>query len=217
MVIVRVEDPEYEGTLDPATQDINYFQVIPGVSGSATTIPDGRTGIPLARIDIPASTSTITDAMIHDLRQVANPRRLRTLKTQSPTALSTDIGGTSGTFTNFSTATGWSVAIPDWATTAILSLSVGQLRYNTDVYFGQIRATFGASLTVQAVNLDDNDTGTRRATVVLGDTLTIPSAYRGTSQTLRFQACGLSGNAGKVGVDASTTLIADIEFVEAPR
>ncbi|MCX4885857.1 hypothetical protein [Streptomyces sp. NBC_00847] len=217
MVIIRIEDPEYTGTLDPAVDEIAYPQVISGVSSSATAIPDGRTGIPLARIDIPSSTATITDAMVHDLRKVANPRRDFTQLTQSPTALSTDIGGTSGTFSNFSTAAGWPVAIPDWATTAILNLAVGQLRYNTDVYFGQIRATFGASLTVQAVNLDDNDTGTRRGTVVLGDTLTIPSAYRGTSQTLRFQACGLSPNPGKVGVDGSTTLMAGIQFVEAPR
>ncbi|MER5277817.1 hypothetical protein ABT025_18940 [Streptomyces sp. NPDC002809] len=217
MVILRIEDPEYEGSLDPAVAQINYFQVISGVSSSATTIPDGRTGIPLARIDIPASTSTITNAMIVDIRKVANPRQQRTFLTQSPTALSTDIGGTSGTFTNFSTAAGWSIAIPDWATTAVLALSVGQIRYNTDSYFGKLRATFGASLTVQPVNLDDNQTGVRRSTVVLGDTLTIPSAYRGTSQTLRFQASGVSPNPGKVGVDGSTTFIADVTFYEAPR
>jgi hypothetical protein len=217
MVILRIEDPEYTGSLDPEVDQIAYFQVISNVSSSATAIPDGRTGIPLARIDIPSSTATITDAMIHDLRKVANPRRDFVQLIQSPTALSTDIGGTSGTFTNFSTAAGWSVAIPDWATTVILNLAVGQIRYNTDVYFGQIRATFGSSLTVQAVNLDDNQTGIRRGTVVFGDTLTIPSAYRGTTQTLRFQACGLSPNPGKVGVDASTTLMAGLQFVEAPR
>ncbi|MEU7338716.1 hypothetical protein [Streptomyces sp. NPDC007074] len=217
MLIVRVEDPEYEGTLNPATQAVTYFQVISGVSSSATAIPDGRTGIPLARIDIPGSTSTITNAMITDLRKVANPRRDSLQLIQSPSTLSTDISGTSGTFSNFSTASGWTVAIPDWATTAILSLGVGQLRYNTAAYFGQIRATFGSSLTVQPVNLDDNQSGTRRGTVIFGDTLTLPDSYRGTNQTLRFQACGLNPNPGKVGVDGSTTLMAGIQFVEAPR
>lgn len=217
MVILRVKDPDYEPGLDPARDQIDYFEVIPNVSSSATAIPDGRTGIPLARIDIPASTSTITDAMITDLRVVANPRSARVLKTQSPTGLSTDIGGTSGTFSNFSTAPGWSIAIPDWATTAIVSLSVGQIRYNTASFFGGIRATFGSSLTVQPVNLDDNQSGTRRGTVVLGDTLTIDDDYRGTTQTLRFQAAGYAGNSGNVGVDGSTTLVADIQFVEAPR
>lgn len=217
MLILRIEDPEYEGTLNPATAEIAYFQIISGVSSSATTIPDGRTGIPLARIDIPASTSTITNAMITDLRKIANPRRDRNLLLQTPTALSTNIGGTSGTFTNFSTATGWNIAIPTWASKVVLSLSIGQIRYNTGAFYGAVRATFGASLTVQSVVLDDNQTNVRRNTVVFGDTLTIPSAYRGTTQTLRYQACGYPGNTGFVGVDAATTLVADVEFQEAPR
>jgi hypothetical protein len=217
MVILRIEDPEYEGSLNPATDQIAYFQVISGVSSSATAIPDGRTGIPLARIDIPVSTATITNAMITDLRKVANPRREFYQFIQSPSSLSTDISGTSGTYANFSTAAGWSVAIPDWASTAILSMAVGQIRYNTAAFFGGLRATFGASLTVQPVVLDDNQSGVRRGTIVLGDTLTIPSGYRGTSQTLRFQACGSTGNVGKVGVDSSTTLMASVQFLEAPR
>jgi len=217
MLIVRVEDPEYEGSLDPTVDQIAYFQVISNVSSSATAIPDGRTGIPLARIDIPASTSTITNAMITDLRSIANPRRERTLLVQSPSGLSTDIGGTSGTFSYFSTAPGWNITVPGWATKVVMSLSVGQLRYNTAAFFGQIRATFGSLASVQAVNLDDNQSGTRRATVVFGDTITLPWSYFVTTQLLRFQACGLTGNAGKVGVDASSTLIADVEFIEAPR
>jgi hypothetical protein len=217
MVILRIEDPEYEGSVNPVTGNVAYFQVISGVSSSATTIPDGRTGIPLARIDIPSSTSTITSGMITDLRKVANPRRERALKIQSPSSLSTDISGTSSTWTTFSTAAGWPIDIPDWATTAVLSLAVGQIRYNTAAFFGGLRATFGLLATIQAVNLDDNASGTRRGTVVLGDTITLPIGYRGSTQTLRFQAAGFAGNAGKVGVDGSTTLIADIEFVEAPR
>lgn len=217
MVILRIEDPEYEGTLNPQTDQIAYFQVISNVSSSATAIPDGRTGIPLARIDIPASTSTITSSMIVDLRKVANPRRERNLLIQTPTALSTNIGGTSGTWTNFSTAAGWSVAVPDWATTVVISLSAGQLRYNTGAFFGGLRATFGTQMTVQSVNLDDNTSGTRRNTAVLGDTLPVNFSYRGTTQTLRFQACGYSGNSGYVGVDTASTLVADVEFFEAPR
>src|SRR4051795_12178320 len=36
MVILRVEDPQYEGTINPATGDVAYFQVISNVSSSAT-------------------------------------------------------------------------------------------------------------------------------------------------------------------------------------
>lgn len=217
MLILRVEDPEYEGTLNPATDQVAYFQILSGVSSSATTIPDGRTGIPLARIDIPASTSTITNAMIKDVRVVANPRRDRQLYTQSPTSGSSQIGGTTLVYSAFTTAAGWNIAVPDWATTARIRLDVGGLRLATATWFGNLRATFGASLTMQPVIVDDNQSGVRRVTALTADTLTIPSAYRGTTQLLRAQAAGSTGNVGTVSVDASSTLIADVEFFEAPR
>jgi len=218
MVILRVEDPEYEGTKNPATDAIAYFQVISGVSSSATAIPDGRTGIPLARIDIPSSTSTITDAMITDLRKIANPRRDRNLYLQSPTSISSQIGGTSGTYSYFSTASGWSIAVPDWATTAKVRLDIAGLRLTTGNVYGNLRAALGGSVTMQPVVIDDNQgTGTRRMVGIAADTLTIPSGFRGTTQLLRAQFAGLTGNAGTVSVDASSTLIADVEFFEAPR
>lgn len=217
LVVLRVEDPEYEGTLNPEVDDINYFQVISNVSSTATTPPDGRTGIALARIAIPAATATITDAMITDVRQVANPRRDRTLQVQSPGTLSGLIGGTSGSYTYFSSAAGWAVSVPAWATTARIKVDVAGLRLATGVVFGSFRATFGASLSMQPTIVDDNQTSTRRIYHMVADTLAIPSGYRGTTQTLRAQFAGLSGNAGTVSVDPSTTLAADVEFFEAPR
>lgn len=217
MVILRVEDPEYEGTLNPLTDQVAYFQVISNVSSSATTIPDGRTGIPLARIDIPASTSTITTAMIKDIRQVANPRTTRDLYTQSPASGSSQIGGTTLSYSYFSTAAGWTIPIPSWASSVRLRVDVAGLRFQSNGWFGNLRATFGASLTMQPVVVDDNQTGVRRITMFAADTLTIPDAYRGTSQLLRLQAAGSTGNAATVSVDSSSTLLADVQFFEAPR
>jgi hypothetical protein len=217
MIIVRVEDPEYEGSLDPETDQINYFQVISNVSSSALSIPDGRTGIPLARIDIPASTSTITDAMIVDLRKVANPRRDRRLYTQSPIADSSLIGA-STTYSYFNTALGWNIAVPDWATTVRIKLDISSIRYSVADYAGALSATFGSSLTLQPISLDDNQgTGVRKIPAIVADTLTVPAAYRGTTQTLRAQANGSSGNAGRINVSTYTTFVADVEFEEAPR
>ncbi|MEU9014239.1 hypothetical protein AB0D12_31620 [Streptomyces sp. NPDC048479] len=217
MLILRVEDPEYEGTLDPEVDSICYFQIISGVSSSATAIPDGRTGIPLARIDIPASTSTITNAMIVDLRKVANPRRERQIFVHSPTGASTNISNSNGTYSYFSTEAGWSLAVPDWASKAVISIDISQMKYSVAQFIGALRATFGASLTLQPVILDDNQTATRRVTVFVADTLTIPDAYRGTTQLLRAQATGTTGNTGTVAVDTSTTFRYDVEFFEAPR
>ncbi|WP_228981287.1 hypothetical protein [Streptomyces sp. DH12] len=218
LLILRIEDPQYEGVLDPAVDAVAYFQVISNVSSTATAIPDGRTGIPLARIDIPASTSTITDAMIVDVRKIANPRRERELlPPQSPTALSALIGA-STTYSYFSTAPGWNIAVPSWASTARVRVDGSALRLTTADFYGGFRATLGASLVLQNVTIDDNGGATtRRVQSVSADTLTIPDAYRGTTQLLRAQAAGYSGNAGRIAVDPSSTLIGDIEFIEAPR
>jgi hypothetical protein len=217
MVILRIEDPEYEGSVNPATGQVTYFQVISNVSSSATTIPDGRTGIPLARIDIPASTSTITNAMVTDLRQIANPRRSRIQYVHSPATTSTGINNATGAYSYFSTEAGWSPTIPSWASKVIVSIDIAQLKYSVAQFIGSLRATLGASLTLQPVILDDNQTAIRRVTVFVSDTLTIPDAYRGTSQLLRAQACGTTGNTGTVAVDPSSTFRYDIEFMEAPR
>ncbi|MFD9004516.1 hypothetical protein ACFV0T_26745 [Streptomyces sp. NPDC059582] len=217
MLILRVEDPQYEGVVNPATGNVAYFQIISNVSSSATAIPDGRTGIPLARIDIPASTSTITNAMIVDLRQIANPRRDRSQFIHSPASLSTAINNNNSSYSYFSTEAGWNVPVPAWASKAIITIDVAQIRYSVAAFFGLLRATFGASLSLQAVTLDDNQTAVRRATMFVSDTLTIPDAYRGTSQLLRPQAAGASGNTGTVQVDGSATFRYDVEFIEAPR
>lgn len=218
MVIVRVEDPEYEGTLDPQVDEIAYFQVISNVGAADTAIPDGRTGIPLARIAIPPSTATITNADITDLRQVAVPRRHRPMVTQSPPSISTGIGG-STTYSYFDTAAGVNVAVPDWATKMIVKVDVSPIRYALGDFFGKISATFGASLVTQDIFLDDNQgAGVRRIGAVVADTLTIPSAYRGTTQLLRVQAAGLiGGQAGRIYVDSGTTFVYDVQFEEGPR
>lgn len=218
MVILRVEDPEYEGNLDPQVDQICYFDVIPNVSSAATAIPDGRTGIPLARVTVPANTATITNAMITDLRKVANPRRERSMITQSPTAMSAGIGG-STSYSYFSTAPGWNIAIPDWATKAIVRVDISPIRYALGNFWGQVSATFGSSLALQPTLLDDDQgTGPRRIPATIADTLTIPAAYRGTTQLLRVRGTVFStGQAARIYVDAGTTLIADVQFEEAPR
>ncbi|MFD9721021.1 hypothetical protein [Streptomyces sp. NPDC059076] len=217
MVVVRVEDPEYEGDLNPAVDPICYFEVISNVGSTATTVPGGRSAIPLARIDIPTSTSTITDAMITDLRKIANPRRDRKTYLRFPTSTSASITNSNGVWQTFNTASDWNIDVPDWASQATVRLDILQLKYSVNPFIGQMRGQFGSSLATQPVILDDNQSGIRRQMAAVADTLTIPTAYRGTTQALRAQATGTTGNTGTLAVDASTTLLADVEFIEAPR
>jgi hypothetical protein len=111
----------------------------------------------------------------------------------------------------------WTIPVPSWATKAIISVDAASIRLSTNPIFGQFRFLFGASLTGQSVNLDDNQTGVRRITGMTADTLTLPSAYRGTNQILTPQFTGQAGYGGKIGYDGATTILADVEFLESPR
>lgn len=217
LVVLRVEDPEVgDGTLDPVTDEINYFQVIPNVTSTTTSAPDGRTCIPLARLAIPASTSTITNAMITDVRRVANPRRESRLLTQAPAGASANITGSTLVYSYFSTASGWNIAVPTWAAVARIKIDALGLRLTVNPFYGVFSATFGNDLIVQNVTIDDNQSGTRRIPHGCADTLTIPDNYRGTTQLLRIRGAGATGNTGTMNVDGNSTFIATVEFEEAP-
>jgi len=219
MLVLRVEDPEYEGTRNPAVDPIVFFEVIPNVSASATTVPAGYSAIPLARIDIPASTATITNAMIKDLRQVANPRRERTLYPYYYTGALTEISGTSTTWKTHPNVTLATIPVPAWAAVAKIVFSVNGLRIDTGWTFGAFRFMLGTVEAAQEVLIDDNQgTTPRRINVIMAETLdlttTAGAAMRGTNQTLKARMRTAAANLGKIGVDTATTFIADVEFTE---
>ncbi|MFG2677058.1 hypothetical protein [Streptomyces sp. NPDC048445] len=222
MLVLRVEDPQYEGTRNPATDPIVFWEVVPNVSSTATTVPSGYSAIPLARIDIPASTATITNAMIKDLRKVANPRRDRILTPYYVAGALTEISGTTSTWRTFPNFTLATLAIPSWAATAKVVFSVYGLRLTTGNVFGAFRFLLGSSLeAVQSVYIDDNGgTGVRRIYVEMVETIdlttTAGAALRGTNQTIKPRMRTDSLNTGKIGADTSTTFKIDVEFLEGP-
>src|SRR5699024_2266309 len=85
LIVARIDDPTYQGgSFDPATFEAARFEVISGVasdqkdlSGLGLSYP----AIPLARLNVPPSTGTITESMITDLRSIALPRVQRHLFT----------------------------------------------------------------------------------------------------------------------------------------
>jgi hypothetical protein len=219
MLVLRVEDPEYEGTRDPATDPIVFFEVIPNVSSSATTVPSGYSAIPLARIDIPASTATITNAMITDLRKVANPRRERTLYQHFYPGPLVEKTGTSTTYTAFPTSANWSIAVPVWANRVKIVMTVAGVRFSTGFVVGGFTFQFGTKFAAQNVNIDDDQsTGIRRTTLMTSDSLSLTdtagAAMRGTTVTLKTMFRTATNNAGNIGIDGATTFIADVEFEE---
>ncbi|MGW2739131.1 hypothetical protein ACWC4D_33640 [Streptomyces sp. NPDC001288] len=220
MIVLRVQDPEYEGNRDPS--DAGFFDVIPNVSSSATTVPNGYSAIPLARIDIPASTATITNAYIKDLRQVANPRKVRTVIPYYASDPLVEKSGTSETWATFPNLTMANIAIPSWAANAKIVFTAGGLRLSTGNVFGSFRFMLGTEEAVQAVNIDDNQgTGVRRiGALMMVETIDLTTTsgalLRGTSQAFKCRMQMHPENLGKIGVDKSTSFTIDCEFTEGP-
>lgn len=213
MLVLRVEDPEYEGTLNPASDDIGYFRVVSNVSSTATQPPAGMTAIPLARISLPANCATITNAMITDLRTIANPRRERQLYTAFPSDLSRLVYQDDKWHT-WPAAARWSIAVPSWAVSVKIVTTLAGLRLDSADVYAHMQHAFGTILGQDTSVDDDQGNTTRRNTVVLADSLSVPAAMRGTTQTLYLQTWMSKAETGNLGVDSATSLIADVEFTE---
>jgi hypothetical protein len=217
MLVARVQDPNYEGNKTPDTAA--FFDVISNVSSSATTVPNGYSAIPLARIDIPSSTATITNAMIKDLRKVANPRKERSLYPYYAQDPLVQISGTSETWQTFPNLTMQNIPIPTWAANAKVVFTVCGIRLVDGNAWGNFRFMLGTYEAAQWVGIDDNQgTAARRNTVQMVETIdlttTSGAAMRGTTQAFKSRMRTRSSNAAKIGVDATTTFNIDIEFTE---
>jgi hypothetical protein len=222
MIIARAEDPTWSGSPwgNPASGQIVFPRVLSGVSSGATTVPGGYSAIALARIDVPASTSAITNAMIHDLRTVANPQQLMIMEAHNPSSPHASTAGT----TNVQWPTGaiWSVAIPAWATTFVFSWTVSEVLYNNDGNLfvrGDVWPIFGSSVTSPALTTPQTlvsipaAAGPWRHTFAGGGTISIPASMRGTTQTLQFAQVADGTNTATLNYDAgaSTTLIGQFQ------
>jgi hypothetical protein len=216
MVVLRVLDPEYEGSLNPASDDIGYFHVVSNVSATATQPPAGMTAIPLARIAIPPNCATITDAMITDLRGIANPRRDRQIYTSSPSG-DQSWSGNKGTYVSYPPVARWTIAVPTWAVRARIVLNLASLQVINGNANGSAAFKLG-TVQGQGVSFDTgpftSSDKSQRINVISADTITVPAAMRGTPQLLQSMVSMNSAVAGYIQADTVTTAIADVEFEE---
>lgn len=233
LLVLRVEDPDFEGVLNPLPggDNIQYLHLISNVSAGAATLEDagqgGMSAIPLARIEIPASTATITNSMIFDVRKTANPRDHRELRTQIGNPVLTDEFGNITADYELWPQTSWTVDIPTWATQVqvvaiwggvflepLTPSGVNDARGNV-----RIKLDSGASgsvvSTASVVNVNQvSATNGYRTTLTNADTVTIPSAMRGTTATLTMQAKGTAGQNGRILADEWCNFSVDMQFRE---
>ncbi|MFB7500412.1 hypothetical protein ACFC09_38030 [Streptomyces sp. NPDC056161] len=214
LLVLRIEDPEYEGERDPCREDIGYFHLAQGMDQDASVLRE-MTAIPLARITLPRNTAAVTAEMITDLRRLANPRTERTLHTVHPT--DTEKAPTQhGQWANWPKEAAWELDIPSWATKAITVVTLSGLRAEAGNIYAELRTRLGEHNAAPTV-VDDDGTTTRRSSVTLADTLTLPSAYRGTRQHLSVQINQIDKYGdGDLTVARGTTVTTDVQFTESP-
>lgn len=191
LVILRVDNPYIDGNAqapaDPVKGPYDYFDVIAGVPAGTTRLQDiaqyaGVSAITLARIDLPASTGTVTNAMITDLRVLANPHET--------TIVSANLGTVSGTMNTVNDQAfppyQPTIEVPRWATHARIDLVISQLSAagNSNGFVTlSARDTTGNTIIggtdTMAYNVDTDGTSVRF--VHLATIYVNISAYRGKS------------------------------------
>lgn len=229
LVVARVLDPQYEGNApaDSNAFDYSRLQVIQGVPSNTKTARDlGLTypAIALARITIPASTATITNAMITDLRQVAIPRVERRLFAYNLTGATVHATSTTPNYWPEVPEVIWNVDVPLWASTANIVATLGGVRVSRSAASGVWWVRLGrpagygeGNVNTQhqkwALDFSALPGEEMRESWVAGDDVSVPAALRGTNQPIRILAHQLT-TGGPARLDNASSMMVDIEFRE---
>src|SRR5699024_4166434 len=197
LIVARIDDPTYQGgACDPLTFEAARFEVIKGVPASTKTVAGlGLTypAIALARVKLPASTGTVTSAMITDLRSVALPRVQRHLFTHNLSVEETDgINPPPGEEMGEAWPhVFWSFPILDWAARVRVRAILGGVRVEerSPNNFGQLFVRFGTvenGFSTQYGRWDNSMAGgITRQTFMVADDRTVPTSFRGRSEERR--------------------------------
>lgn len=222
MVVVRAEDPTWSGSPwgNPAAGQILFPRVLSNVGAGATVPPGGFSCIPLARIDMPASTSVVQQSYIHDLRSVAVPQRQ--MQSYAAAGPGSPSNATTGTVqTQWPPGATWSVQIPSFATTCVVIWQINEAAF-VNVGNGVARGYFwiavGASvaspiLITPIVLYSTQDAG--RHCLAGAATIAIPPSIRGTTQTFSFAQYADGTNTGTLKVDEGSSSYLLLNFVQS--
>jgi hypothetical protein len=224
-VIIRIDDPEFDGPTpaDPVNGPYTRFAVVTSISN--LEYPH----VVLARINQPASTGTITQAMITDLRKVANPRKEPAMFTHNMTGGQDDLLDATSAYPAGgetwpeATETAWgTIDIPTWATRMKVKMTWAGVRFPGGDAWGytwiQVAATANPNhFVTQATTWDSTGVGgVHRQVLIAADDKAIPAALRGTSQKIYPRANVNGGAAGaRPKLDATSAIILEVEFYEA--
>lgn len=231
LIIARIEDPFETGepwAVPPAgeLQTRGYVRtaVISNVPNTTVSLDDlsghRYTAIPLARIDLPVSTSVVAQSHIVDLREMYRPTvepGLSEIITPSTSMVLTSAG-----YTRWISNADRAVRVPPWATHAKVRVLVGGVRYgvsgNTATsVLGNLRVMLGTLAGTATQYSLDADAGVDTATLMFGTPrLAIPKAQRGKTLTLSLQGMKSSGNTS-ISADSRSLVSVDLDWIKVPE
>ena len=226
LIVARIDDPTYQGgAFDPLTFEAARFEVIQGVPASTKTVAElglSYPAIALARVKLPASTGTVTAAMITDLRSVALPRIQRHLFTHNLSNEETDainppVGDEMGeAWPNVF----WNFTIPDWATRVRVRAILGGVRVEekSPNNYGNLFVRFGTvptGFSTQYGRWDNSMAGgITRQTFMVADDRSVPSSFRGIDSRAYIRATRKNDNNNVPLLDTFSSISLDLEFYE---
>ena len=223
-VYVLIEDTQYGGQTPPSVEDgpYNSYQV-------STTLPQNQPHLLLAKITQPASTATITNSMITDMREIANPAST-TVNRSKPLNLD-------GVETLTSTTTGerfpnqggrQDIFIPAWANRVIIEaewLMINEPPGNAYggcwVEWGPLKpgTTTEREYATQHYRWNTNaGADASRSIWKITDDMFVPSSMRGTEQifSMRARLTHYENNAARPQMDQHSGIIFKATFLQVP-
>lgn len=229
-IIIEIIDPFAAGSphnppSNPVVGPYVRTRVVSGVSPTLTEISKhsgfaSLSAYMVARVDIPANTTAITNAMIKDVRKLNDPRSEISSKSFISTQPGKDGSGyltpnpIPGSFARWPSGAGYNVDIPIWATKMSVLVLVQGAATRVAGSYGEVKAKIGTVET--PVTEYDYDWVGSPERVYVGATadLVIPSAMRGTTVTAEVLARRLGGgvNGHITAMKGTSTLIQIVFF-----
>lgn len=228
LIVAQIEDPNMAGEpwqdpTDPKVGPYVFTRVIPNVPAGTTRLQDvpgyeGRSAITLARVDLPASTGTVTAALITDLRKLARPRSERQVVKGTLTDKTVTLSTSSWQAFPEKPITG--LVVPTWATHAAIRIDTtirfvsGDGYFNLQSYLGT-GAPITSGLFADAIIDSTSGGGSYRQPLVIPSdgVWAIPSALRGKTVQLVTRVQGRSSG-GKIATGTTDYYFADVSFME---
>lgn len=223
LICLTARDPSISGSGGIPGGPYHRVEVIT-VANTVTRLQDvagyaGVSGYALARVDVPANSPSpaITTAMIKDLRQLAQTTS-RTVPLMAASTGSMSGGASpnallSSTFVTFPTAAAWTTEIPIWAThVGVIARVEGAASRSASVY-GEARVAIGSVVTPVGAWDVQWDGKAERVDFGLGALVAIPSALRGTMQTVKIEG-RRAGGTGHLTAGAGTNAVLQLIFEE---